>query len=232
MTEVFISAETDNDDVHAVYLRDLINATNLLHAEFVPRQRDNDSRELITHIENKITNCKYFIALVTPNSIHTQWMNQEIGYAYSKKKKIKMIIDKAVLSDVRGFAALTYIKEFVYVGANDELTKLMFMETAGALVESLFSVEYPMVVESFTDFELIKDGTIYYVPRKRAMLFLNGVVHPFQDLESVEIFTKHVKETLPMNKYKPHDSHREGNAIQMRPPVLKPIPENPFKEQK
>jgi hypothetical protein len=66
-----------------------------------------DDREPFKLLEKKviagIRQCEYFVPIVTRQSIVTQWMNQEIGYAVALEKKIIPIVEKELIVTLKGF---------------------------------------------------------------------------------------------------------------------------------
>ena len=43
------------------------------------------------------------IPILSPESVHTQWINQEIGYAIGQNRPIKPIVEKGILKELKGF---------------------------------------------------------------------------------------------------------------------------------
>lgn len=98
---VFISySSLDKSKVQV--LEKKINNTEHLKAFVV-----EDVRTSMMYVEKKIEHyfakTDYFIPILTRNSINTQYLNQEIGYAAAKKKKIKPVVGQDVLEDLKGF---------------------------------------------------------------------------------------------------------------------------------
>jgi hypothetical protein len=101
---IFISYAKE-DNVKMEYVRDAINSKTNLNAIVVPEIKDNlvyNSEKIIKAINRS----SMFLAILTPNSISNQWVNQEIGYAFYKFTKVRDIIpivDKQISNDLKGF---------------------------------------------------------------------------------------------------------------------------------
>lgn len=54
-------------------------------------------------VRDAIIECDILIPIITKSSILNQWVNQEIGFAFAKEKKIFPIIDKNLLKELKGF---------------------------------------------------------------------------------------------------------------------------------
>lgn len=103
--KVFISyctADSDKKDS----LKNLINNCEKLEAIVVPEETSSleyNQEKIKTHLDK----CKVFLPILTSNSIHNQWVNQEIGYAFGnsniKIENIFPIIEIGISSDLKGF---------------------------------------------------------------------------------------------------------------------------------
>jgi len=60
-------------------------------------------RPLVGKVSEGITKAPIFVPIITQRSISTQWINQEIGYAFSKERMIIPIIEKEIIEKLRGF---------------------------------------------------------------------------------------------------------------------------------
>ena len=65
------------------------------------------NRKALIPLTNKVASgiikAKIILPILTKNSITTQWINQEIGFATALKKKIMPIIDSDLINDLKGF---------------------------------------------------------------------------------------------------------------------------------
>jgi hypothetical protein len=60
--------------------------------------------QLSDKVKKGIIECNYFIPIITRQSINTQWINQEIGFAVAIKNcKIIPIIESQIIDDLHGF---------------------------------------------------------------------------------------------------------------------------------
>lgn len=60
-------------------------------------------KPLAQKVQDGIIICEFFIPIITQNSINTQWLNQEIGFAISARKKILPIIEESLIDNLKGF---------------------------------------------------------------------------------------------------------------------------------
>jgi hypothetical protein len=60
-------------------------------------------RPLVGKVSEGIKKATYFVPIITQRSISTQWINQEIGYAFSMERKIIPIVEKEIIERLRGF---------------------------------------------------------------------------------------------------------------------------------
>src|SRR5687768_10058448 len=66
-----------------------------------------DTRESMISLSEKVINgiieADFVVPILTTKSITTQWINQEIGFAQAKGKKIRPIIEQQIMRELRGF---------------------------------------------------------------------------------------------------------------------------------
>ncbi|MBL0342921.1 MAG: toll/interleukin-1 receptor domain-containing protein [Bacteroidetes bacterium] len=242
MTEVFISLETLSDIELGEILKKWLIKTGLFNAEVIVRGH-HPNEEIVKLIKEKIEGCKYFIPIITSESIYNQWVNQEIGYAIARDKQIWPLFDHNVRDQIRGFLNLTKIFD-KYHGFDDYRTdngkgipKTMhegamnsYKVAASQLVKDLQLREKQIILSEWDESALEhwgKQGTIYIKPHKTAFFLLDNVIHPFQDSESVELLQKYTK-SVHYDQYRTNPKHTTGKSIHFRPPA--PTPPNPFKQ--
>lgn len=54
-------------------------------------------------VVEKLSTADYFVPIITRNSLTAQYMNQEIGFAHAKKIKTIPIVEKELISELKGF---------------------------------------------------------------------------------------------------------------------------------
>lgn len=64
------------------------------------RKGGNELAELVME---EISDCYYFIPIISKNSLNNQWVNQEIGCAKGLKKRICPIVEKPFMGKLKGF---------------------------------------------------------------------------------------------------------------------------------
>jgi hypothetical protein len=99
--EIFISyTDLDKDKV------ELIVSMLGNNTKFQPLVIASNRQPLIPlakKVADGIIRAKVFLPILTKNSINTQWINQEIGFATALGKRIIPIVDKEVISLLKGF---------------------------------------------------------------------------------------------------------------------------------
>lgn len=98
---IFISySKLDKDKV------DLIVNELECHSQFFPIVIDlnRDSlKPLAQKIADGIIQAKVILPILTKNSIPTQWINQEIGFATALSKRIMPIVESDIIDKLKGF---------------------------------------------------------------------------------------------------------------------------------
>ena len=73
----------------------LINERNFKSIVILKQRKNMETNT--EKVSKGIDDCQYFVPLITRNSINTQWINQEIGYAKAKNKDIFPIIENNIV---------------------------------------------------------------------------------------------------------------------------------------
>lgn len=107
-------------------------------------------KQLTEKVKNGIFECDYFVPVLTSNSINTQWINQEIGYASAMNKEILPIIEKGIIDNLKGFIHknidLPYLFEVSV--SNDKLTRKKYRACCDLLIADLISKNQTATIES------------------------------------------------------------------------------------
>ena len=89
--KVFISHATAEDGELANWIAD---ALDRFHARaYIYERYKIDGQNRFETIKDMISICPYFLVILTADSIASQWVNQEIGYAVAAGKKLIPIIE-------------------------------------------------------------------------------------------------------------------------------------------
>ena len=245
MAEVFISVETKHDLSLATTLKEQLEATNEFTVEVIVRG-DHPNREIDELIKRKIISCKYFIPIITEISLSNQWVNQEIGFAVARDKDIWPLYENKILMQINGFLNLRKVFHpkhgFTKFPKDEKLSidELMdveinslksFMGAADELVEDLLKLESIIILEG-VDHAWLKKWLakgVLFADREHGFLFLDDVIYPIQDAESVNLI-KRFTILQAADQYRQLSRHKTGKAIHIRPP--QPEPESPFKIQR
>ena len=93
-------------------------------------------------VKQGINECTYFIPIITRQSIKTQWINQEIGFAVATKNcKIIPIIESQIIDDLRGFIHKQVDLPYCFEGNPDNRRSesFKFSITAKGLIKDLIN---------------------------------------------------------------------------------------------
>ena len=100
--KIFISY-SDFDRGKMRLLEDTIN----MHKELLTPIIIADNRKALVQLTEKvskgITDCDFLVPILTQNSINTQWINQEIGFAKALNKTKIPIVEDSVIDQLKGF---------------------------------------------------------------------------------------------------------------------------------
>jgi hypothetical protein len=98
---------------------------------------------------NGINEADYVIPILTKKSITTQWINQEIGFAQAKGKKIKPIVDQQIMAKLRGFIHSQIDLPYNYKSHSDQKKeRKAFRKCCDILLEDLMNDFTEQVKES------------------------------------------------------------------------------------
>jgi len=101
----------------------------LLDAEFnfepiVVSERKQNRKALSHKVKEGIKEADFFVPILTRRSISSQWVNQEIGFCESvNEKKIYPIVEKSIVSKLKGFIHNQMDLSFTFEGYEDSQEK-------------------------------------------------------------------------------------------------------------
>jgi hypothetical protein len=99
--EIFISySNSDKDKVDLI--AEELKGNKIFKSKVIASDREA-LKPLAQKVSKGITDCKVFLPILTKNSMNTQWINQEIGYAMALGKTILPIIEKGIMGKLKGF---------------------------------------------------------------------------------------------------------------------------------
>jgi hypothetical protein len=98
---LFISYSSENYDKVKLIKKELEN--HPLFEPLVIADKRKPNNALGKLIREGIDSAYCIIPILSPQSYHTQWINQEIGYAIAKDKHIIPIVESTVLENLKGF---------------------------------------------------------------------------------------------------------------------------------
>lgn len=98
---LFISYSDANKDKVELIRKEFND--HYLFEPLIVANRRAPNKALIEKVTEGISSAYRVIAILTQDSINTQWINQEIGYATAKGVKLIPIVEKIIMSDLKGF---------------------------------------------------------------------------------------------------------------------------------
>lgn len=101
-----------------------------------------DNREAMISLSDKIIegieSADYIIPILTSASISTQWINQEIGYSKARGKQIMPIVEREVMTKLRGFIHSQLDLSYNFALDSDKAKeRLSFRKCCDKLVDDL-----------------------------------------------------------------------------------------------
>jgi nucleoside 2-deoxyribosyltransferase len=92
-----------NDNFNKVKLVEKNLESHTLFSPIIVANKREANKALIDKVVEGINDADYIIPILTKDSIYTQWINQEIGYASAKGKRIIPIIEESTMDQLKGF---------------------------------------------------------------------------------------------------------------------------------
>lgn len=197
--KIFISY-SDNDRNKMRSVERLIKNTDDFSALIIA-----DNRQVLFQLTEKvktgIIGCNYFVPIITRQSINTQWLNQEIGFATAINRPIIPIVERQVIDDLKGFIHKQLDLSYLFDGniANVRSEASHFTKVARVLIndillanniipknvslENIFAGKWRSIyvledgrTGNDEDIEL-KDGNVYYVKGKPMFTLENVLIN-------------------------------------------------------
>lgn len=98
---IFISYSSTDDEKVALIRNELTG-----NPDFVPiiiASERESLKPLAAKVADGIRRSDVVVPFLTTNSVHTQWINQEIGFAQALDKQIMPIVERGVINGLKGF---------------------------------------------------------------------------------------------------------------------------------
>lgn len=99
---IFISYCSDNKNKMDALKRAIVKTNGVLAPIVIADQR-KPRTDLSEKVKDGIKEAGYIVPIITRESIYTQWINQEIGYAEALGKTILPIVEDKVINELKGF---------------------------------------------------------------------------------------------------------------------------------
>jgi hypothetical protein len=98
---LFISYASENNDKVELIINELKD--HQIFEPLVVAKKREPNKALVKKVTEGIDIAYRFIPILTSQSIKTQWIKQETGYASGKNVPIVPIVEKYILNDLKGF---------------------------------------------------------------------------------------------------------------------------------
>jgi hypothetical protein len=136
---VFVSY-SDRDHDKVLLFKKAIKKYSDLATPLVIADKKEALKSLSSKVQGGIRSCHLFVPIMTRNSISTQWMNQEIGFAFGlRKKDIQPIVEKNVVDKLKGFIHKQLDLSFTFAGNQRKSTEnVSFRACCDSLLQHLF----------------------------------------------------------------------------------------------
>jgi len=102
-TKLFLFISYSNNDIEKVNLIKKELEDHFLFEPIIIASNREALKPLVVKVTEGIHKSTVIIPILTTNSISTQWINQEIGYAMGTYKKLYPIVESSLLNQLKGF---------------------------------------------------------------------------------------------------------------------------------
>lgn len=165
--KIFISYYS-GDNKKMTALQNLINKTEQLEAVVIANSR-KALVPLSKKVEDGILESQIIIPILTRESIKTQWINQEIGYATALKSiKILPIVEANIINDLKGFIHKQVDLSYNFQGHEENKRKESF-SFKGCIIELINDIKKEYDITQFS--ENVENQP---TPLKTTRFFKNG----------------------------------------------------------
>jgi hypothetical protein len=100
--KIFVSY-SEKDRKKMIALERAIKTSSLGLDPIIVAKDIKPGKPLSEKVINAISECDILIPIISKNSISNQWVNQEIGFAFAKDKKIFPIVERSIIKNLKGF---------------------------------------------------------------------------------------------------------------------------------
>ncbi|MEP7317401.1 MAG: toll/interleukin-1 receptor domain-containing protein [Panacibacter sp.] len=152
MKKIFISFSSA-DSAKMKLIKKIVDGSDFFTA-IIATEFNTPGKDLSKKIIDGITDCEYFIPIITSKSVSTQWLNQEIGFAKALNREIIPIVEIQIINSLKGFVHNQLDLSFRFYG-NDSDTNYenkKFREVSKELINHIMSVNgYELKKYSYKD---------------------------------------------------------------------------------
>lgn len=155
-TKIFISySEKDKSRMRSL---EKVILKSVYYTPVIVADRRETFASLSEKVQKGIFESEIFVPLLTKNSISTQWINQEIGYAVALNRTIIPIVEKDIMELLKGFVHKNIDLPYVFSESIEEKTaRAQFRKICSLLVNDLM-IKNNFIVNSI-ELENVFPGT-------------------------------------------------------------------------
>jgi hypothetical protein len=135
--KLFISYSSKDQQI-IDFIENLLSDHKLFEPLIIARNREA-LKPLSEKVINGLTDSEIVIPILTKNSIYTQWINQEIGFAKAINKKISPVVERDIIEQLKGFIHNQVDIPYNYISNSENING--FKDTFNTLLNDL-EVEY------------------------------------------------------------------------------------------
>ena len=181
-TGIFISF--GNDDKKLVMrLQKRLEKSEILYPIVITERRSSGQLNTDKVIKGLIE-CGAVLPLITKNSIYTQWINQEIGYAAALSRPFYPMVESGLLHKLKGFIHKERDLPYTFENSpNEKIAGKKFGKCYTALIEDLEKEFYYIILSKLNEGEKVslKKGKIIGFQKTSRYLLLDNKVHLLTD---------------------------------------------------
>lgn len=174
--KIFISySDVDRNKMDA--FRKALKKIENKFTPIVVARKPTPSQPLSEKVKKSILESSFIVPILTKNSIYTQWVNQEIGFAIGRDKSIIPIVEKSTIGNLKGFINNQLDLPFNFEGhSNKKIEASNFNKCYKLLIEYLENSLVKYFKSKVTP-KKIKQGAVY----KTTVIFKGNLINGFFD---------------------------------------------------
>lgn len=226
--KIFISYFSKTDNKKMKMLSDEIEKLNLFIPIIIANRR-KALMPLYEKVTSGIKECDIFIPILTRNSINSQWVNQEIGYAQAIERKIIPIVEEEIIDLLKGFIHKQGDLPYKYPGFENNTRKesLRFKKCIKLLLADIHPTKRDksklIKLRNRTTLFLVSNNNLRQLPDKPTRILLGYTTRDIEVISQSEFDKYTLIKPIPSIKFASLVKYGEsiyavfGNSIRLIP---------------